>query len=742
MSTGSDLEKELRVPPNATLLVGSSSKKASPLLIAAASGTSIQISAETSINKSSKFLLVGRQANTSDIRINHKSISRKHALLYFQSNETADIELVLKDLGGKFGCTVNDKRMEENSHVVLKNSDKVIFGNMRDQLFDIEIPDDLKICHVEKNDDDSNQSDKQIEDSNSESKPPLTGRAAREAEIAAMMDSFNQTPSYTKYKGSDIENKADSNEVVEKPIIKEKVYDVRIPIKESITIPPPSDSGPGSSGSHLATTLSLDPAGSRLLVGMSNGNIRLYDFNGMDLSLQPFKMISIQDGRYSIISTTFSNSGDRIIVGSTSAQPVVLDRDGFEIIEFTKGDMYVRDMAHTDGHVANATAVHWHPFERDEVLSASLDGSVRLWDLDKGKTKFEKLCCGKNVYRIKSSMGKKTQVTCAAFSPSGREFVCGTNCGSIQMWSSMKVGSRPDRVLYDAHGRNIPIHSLVFNTDGTKLASRSMDDDAVKVWETRKIARNSRPIFECRGVPNRYEYSNTSFSPDGKYLCAGTSVEPSKSQQGNDLVYGQLRIYDITKGSKPVHNIDVALRSSVITCNWHKKLNQIVLGLSDGSVRIFYDPVKSTKGALLPVSKGLKKQDELSLLLASRAPTGSAGLDLANIQTPHALPMFRDPEKNSKRKREKERQDPIKSRRPDLPGTGIKASEGTAAGLNFQQYNLTTMIKKHKNIAGKDPRQDLFKYQEGKDYMKGAYDGVKVLAKKTAEQEEEEGGNS
>ena len=36
----------------------------------------------------------------------------------------------------------------------------------------------------------------------------------------------------------------------------------------------------------------------------------------------------------------------------------------------------------------------------------------------------------------------------------------------------------------------------------------------------------------------------------------------------------------------------------------------------------------------------------------------------------------------------------FKSRRPDLPGTGIKASEETSAGLNFQQTLLTSAIAK------------------------------------------------
>ena len=66
-------------------------------------------------------------------------------------------------------------------------------------------------------------------------------------------------------------------------------------------------------------------------------------------------------------------------------------------------------------------------------------------------------------------------------------------------------------------------------------------------------------------------------------------------------------------------------------------------------------------------------------------------------------------------------------------------SENTSAGLNFQQYNLTSAITKNKNIAGMDPRNELFKYQNGKEYTKVHYDGdVKVLAQKTAEQEEED----
>ena len=795
MTSSSSLQKELKIPQSATLEViysnnnidpssspfsSSSSSSLCPSLIAiSSSNSSIPIHPTTSVHTSNnsnsnneskvipKFIIVGRQANVADIRINHKSISRKHAALYYRpkdigannnnnnDNNNNHYQLILQDLGGKFGCYVNGVKVDGHNSIVLNHGDMLIFGNVREQSFKVDCKDDIIsiIGHMNNNiekkelieaKNDEHQNNTLNTNQSSSEKPMLTGRAAREAEIAAMMESFNQVPTYTKYnptteikdkEPNTFDNHDNRMKISESLKTNDKLH--KIPIAKSITI----SNTTTSSNSSLATTLSLDPSGSRLLVGMSNGIISLYDFNGMDLSLQPFRSVSIQEGRYSIVSTTFSNSGDRIMLGSTSATPLILDRDGYEIVEFAKGDMYVTDMAHTDGHVANITGVDWHPFDRDIVVTASLDGSIRQWNLDKGKTKFEKLCCGKNVYRIKSSMGKKTKVTCVKYSPTGREFACGTSCGSIQIWNSTKIGSRPDRVIYDAHGKDIAVHSLVFSNDAKKLASRCMEDDSVKIWDVRRLSRTSKPIAVCPGLLSIYEYSNTSFSPDGNLLCVGTSVEPHTKQENNTgrQEYGQLKIYDISKDAEFLVSIRISPNISAITCTWHKKLNQIIVGLSDGSVRIYYDPDISAKGALLPVSKGLKQEDGLSLLLKSRAPTGSAGINLADIQTPHALPMYRDAERNTKRKREKERQDPIKSKRPDLPGTGIKAGEGTAAGLNFQQYNLTSAIYKNKNIAGKDPREELFKYQEGKSYTKVSYDGdVKVLAEKTAEQEEEE----
>jgi WD40 repeat protein len=338
-------------------------------------------------------------------------------------------------------------------------------------------------------------------------------------------------------------------------------------------------------------------------------------------------------------------------------------------------------------------------------------------------------------------MGKRVGVTAVSFDPSGRFMACGTACGSIQIWKTDRVGTRPDRAVYNAHGENIAVHSLKFNFDGKRLASRCMEGDSVRVWDARRLSRSSLPMVECLNLLSLYEYSNCAFSPNGQLLCAGTSVKPlskrkmgDKSEQRKE--HGKVKFYRVGgqghDKQQPIWEMDIAMQKSVVNVFWHAKLNQIFLGISDGSVRILYDTKLSKKGALLCVAKGMRKVDDLSLLLESRAPTGSAGVT-GDIITPNALPLFRSEAENKKRKRDMGEEEDY--RRPEPPATGIKVGEGTSAGLNFQQHVLDSRIK-NRNIAGKDPRDDLFKYTTGKNYTREEH--KPILAEKTVEEEEEE----
>lgn len=167
------------------------------------------------------------------------------------------------------------------------------------------------------------------------------------------------------------------------------------------------------------------------------------------------------------------------------------------------------------------------------------------------------------------------------------------------------------------------------------------------------------------------------------------------------------------------------------------------------SACIFYDPELSRKGALLSAPRKKKQKDDLSLLLESRAPTGSAGVT-SEIVVPHSLPMFQTDRQRQKQRRKRRRdkeeleeEENLAQHKPEPPSTDKARIGGqTSAGANFTQFVVQSMgMTKNKNIAGKDPREDLFKYSEGKkSYVEKAYEGdvQHVMADKTAEEEEEE----
>jgi len=72
----------------------------------------------------------------------------------------------------------------------------------------------------------------------------------------------------------------------------------------------------------------------------------------------------------------------------------------------------------------------------------------------------------------------------------------------------------------------------------------------------------------------------------------------------------------------------------------------------------------------------------------------SDALAAPTILTPHALPMFRElegPGRGTKRKAEKDRLDPRKSRRPELPVTG--PGKGGRVGASATQHVVRNLVR-------------------------------------------------
>lgn len=146
------------------------------------------------------------------------------------------------------------------------------------------------------------------------------------------------------------------------------------------------------------------------------------------------------------------------------------------------------------------------------------------------------------------------------------------------------------------------------------------------------------------------------------------------------------------------------------------------------SVVVLYDETMSKNGALISFSKAGRKLDGLSELLASKVPTNAF---VGEIVTPLSSQT-----RGGKRKNLDEGSIPSsKQRRPELPATGIKVGGQSSASATFTQFIARTLLNNDgKGIAGRDPREDLFKYHDASE-LRG---DKPLLADKTAEEEEEE----
>ncbi|XP_022771352.1 WD repeat-containing protein 70-like [Durio zibethinus] len=465
----------------------------------------------------------------------------------------------------------------------------------------------------------------------------------------------------------------------------------------------------------IVSALAIDHSGSRVLSGSYDYTVRMFDFQGMNSRLQSFRQLEPFEG-HQVRNLSWSPTSDRFLCVTGSAQAKIYDRDGLTLGEFVKGDMYIRDLKNTKGHISGLTCGEWHPKTKETILTSSEDGSLRIWDVNDFKSQ-------KQVIKPKLARPGRIPVTACAWDREGKCIAGGIGDGSIQIWNLKPGwGSRPDIYIEKSHSDDIT--GLKFSSDGRILLSRSFDG-SLKVWDLRQI---KAPLKVFDDLPNHYAQTNIAFSPDEQLFLTGTSVE-KESTTG-----GLLCFYDCSK-FELVQRVGVSPTCSVVQCAWHPRLNQIFATAGDksqGGTHVLYDPTLSERGALVCVARAPRKKsvDDFEALPV--------------IHNPHALPLFRD-QPSRKRQREKILKDPLKSHKPELPitGPGYGGRVGTTKGSLLTQYLLKQggMIKE--TWMEEDPREAILKYADvaAKDpkFIAPAYAETQpesIFAKSDSEDEE------
>jgi WD40 repeat protein len=352
---------------------------------------------------------------------------------------------------------------------------------------------------------------------------------------------------------------------------------------------------------RAVTAATIDPAGGRLMTGSMDCTIKIHDFASMTpTTIRAFKSVdptatksSANVETHPVHTIAFNPlSAGHVLVATALPQAKIMSRDGDTICDFVKGDMYLRDMHNTKGHISEVTTGCWHPTNRNWCVTAGTDSTLRIWDINNPRQQKDVIV---HKSRAAGSAGRTRMTAVAWASPmqGGSNLLAAAALdGSLVMWSGDGPYSRPAAEIRDAHTRDTWISGLDIDSAGRLVVTRG-GDDTIKLWDTRKFKQPIATISHT-STSSQYPTSNIRFSPNSTSILTG-SVE------------GNLHI--LNPGTlKPELVTPVTPNSPLITVLWHPKLNQIVTGSANAETHVLYNPNTSTGGAKTVMSRAPKRR--------------------------------------------------------------------------------------------------------------------------------------
>ncbi|KAI1004822.1 hypothetical protein K3495_g3393 [Podosphaera aphanis] len=350
-----------------------------------------------------------------------------------------------------------------------------------------------------------------------------------------------------------------------------------------------------------ATSITLDSAGGRLVTGSTDCTLKFHDFASMTpTTLRAFKSVDPNESKTSTNSETHPinhiefnpMSGSTFLCVSAHPQAKIMNRDGEVLAEFQKGDMYLRDMNNTKGHISEVTTGTWSPIHKNLCVTAGTDSTLRIWDVNHKRCQKEVIV---HKSRAAGSAGR-TRMTAVVW---GNHLQAGPNLlvaaaldGSLVVWGGNGPFSRPASEIRKAHESGTWTSGIDMSSDGRTIVTRG-GDDLIKLWDIRKF-KDPFVTVSHQSTSNHYAMSSIKYSPTSSCIITGSAS-------------GDLHI--LNPGNlKPELVTPITPGSPIITVAWHPKINQIVTGSANAEVHVLYNPKISIKGAVDVMSRAPKKR--------------------------------------------------------------------------------------------------------------------------------------
>jgi WD40 repeat protein len=209
----------------------------------------------------------------------------------------------------------------------------------------------------------------------------------------------------------------------------------------------------------------------------------------------------------------------------------------------------VEETKRLQGHVGPVCSA---AFSSDgaRVLSASQDGTLKLWDV-KG---------AKEGHEIRTLTGHQGTVLSACLSPAGKHALSGGSDGRVVLWD-LESGAMA-RVF---SGHKGAVHSVAFSPDGKLIASGG-EDKTVRTWSAE--TRTQLDVFEGHTGP----VLSVSFSSDGRFVVSGSGDS-------------SMKVWDVVE---PKEKIKITGHSGAVrSAAFLRNGRYIISGGDDRTVRIY-----------------------------------------------------------------------------------------------------------------------------------------------------------
>ncbi|KAI1644758.1 WD40 repeat-like protein [Daldinia loculata] len=452
--------------------------------------------------------------------------------------------------------------------------------------------------------------------------PTSFGKKHREADIAAQIDRSKRAvdePTVRKLKSREVDS--DSTSDSENDSDDDPDDEDEYPTSHEMVI---------KTHDRAVTSLSLDPAGGRLISGSIDCTVKLHDLSSLTpTTIRAFRSVDPYETKPSSASTESHPihhvefnplAGSLFLCISAHPQAKILSRDGDIVTEFVKGDMYLRDMNNTKGHVSEITTGTWHPTDKNLCVTAGTDSTLRIWDINNKRSQKEVI-----VFKSKAAgAAGRTRMTAVAWgSPTqggNNVLISAALDGTLVMWSGNGPFTRPAGEIREAHKPNTWTGGIDISSDGRMVVTRG-GDNLIKLWDTRKF-KEPLVTVEHPSTSDHYPTTNIKYAPNSTSIITGSAT-------------GHLHI--LNPGNlRSEYTTLVTPGSPVITVDWHPKINQIVTGSANAETHILYNPTMSTRGAVDVMSRAPKRRhiDDNPEFTTDQ----SLGLSGDAIVTPGTLP--------------------------------------------------------------------------------------------------------